>query len=379
MNSSPVGAKTVLRHIRLVSGLILMAFVIGHLANLSIGLHSLAAMEHWRPRLLAPWRSSFGIVLLAGAAAVHALLGLYAMAVRRSFALSHTDVVQLLLGLLTPPMLITHVFATHVANQLGHGFDSSYGQMLAVYWSFAPLYAFQQLFVVVIVWVHGALGLYSWLVLQPVWRRIGGIVLPLLFAIPIVALLGFAESGREVLDRLAHDEAWRAHIIEHLTPIAAVTERLVALQWQLIAVYAVMVLIASGTMAARMLRARSQPVQVAYDEGWHAKGRRGLSILELSQANHVPHAHVCSGRARCGTCRVQVDSGAASLSPLNDLEDTTLARVHAGAGVRLACQARVLGPGVAVTRLLPAYADASAARQPDDWVAPAVALPEPAP
>ena len=38
-----------------------------------------------------------------------------------------------------------------------------------------------------------------------------------------------------------------------------------------------------------------------------------------------------------------------------------------GAGDRLACQARVLAEGVTVTRLLPAYADASAARLPEEW------------
>ena len=372
--------QTLVRNIRLISGLVLMAFVISHLLNLSLGLHSLATMEAWRSKLLAPWRSMPGALLLTLAAAVHALLGLYAMSARRSFAMSRTDVVQLLLGLLTPPMLISHVFATYVANELGPSFDSSYGQMLAVYWRFSPAYAFQQLFVVVIVWVHGALGLYSWLVLQPFWRRVSGIVLPVLFAIPIVALLGFAESGREVLEKLANDPAWRAHIVDNLTPIARMTKELESVQRQVIAVYAALVLVAAAIMAARMLRDRARPVQVAYDGGQVAQGRRGLSILELSRSNDVAHAHVCSGRGRCGTCRVRVDAGAASLSPLNDLEDTTLARVQAGAGVRLACQARVLGPGVVVTRVLPAYADASAARDPMDWVdggaAPAL---EPAP
>jgi hypothetical protein len=49
----------------------------------------------------------------------------------------------------------------------------------------------------------------------------------------------------------------------------------------------------------------------------------------------------------------------------------TLDRVHAGAGERLACQAQVLGAGVSVTRVLPAFADASAARAPEDWKAEA--------
>jgi adenylate cyclase len=98
-----------------------------------------------------------------------------------------------------------------------------------------------------------------------------------------------------------------------------------------------------------------------------AHGRRGLSILELSRMNEIPHADVCSGRGRCGTCRVHVESGQAQLSPRNDIEDHALARVHAAAGDRLACQARVLGGGVSVTRLLPSFADAEAARQPHDW------------
>lgn len=361
--------KTVLRNLRLVSGLVLMAFVISHLINLSLGLHSLAAMGDWRVVLLDPWRGAVGATLLIGAAAVHTALGIYSLATRRSLAMSRTDAVQLALGLLTPPMLITHVVATHIAAQFGRDFNFVYGQMLAVYWSFAPRYAFQQLFVVMIVWIHGALGLYSWFVLQPVWRRIGGVVLPVLFAIPIVALLGFAEGGRAVLQRLETDPAWKALIIDHLRPIAALVAELDGAKDRVLMAYASLVLLAAAVVGARMLRDRLRPVQVAYDGGQVAQGRRGLSVLELSRSNDIAHAHVCSGRGRCGTCRVVVDSGAQSLSPLNDLEQTTLARVHAGPGVRLACQARVLGPGVSVTRLLPAFADASAARSPQEWVA----------
>ena len=270
--------KTVLRNLRLVSGLVLMAFVISHLINLSLGLHSLTAMGDWRVVLLDPWRGTVGASLLIGAAAVHTALGIYALATRRSLAMSRTDAVQLALGLLTPPMLITHVVATHIAAQFGRDFNFVYGQMLAVYWSFAPRYAFQQLFVVMIVWIHGALGLYSWLVLQPVWRRIGGVVSPVLFAIPIVALLGFAEGGRAVLQRLDTDPAWKTLIIDHLRPIAALVAELDGAKDRVLLAYAVVVLLAVLLVAARMLRDRLRPVQVAYDGGQVAQGRRGLSV-----------------------------------------------------------------------------------------------------
>jgi len=362
---------SVVRTLRLASGLVLLAFVTGHLANLMLGLHSLAAMEAWRARLMDPWRSGTGEALLLGAACIHIVLGLYALAARRSFAMSRTDLAQLALGLLTPPLLLNHVVVTYMADQVTPDFDAAYGMMLAVYWKFSPGYAFQQLFVVVIVWIHAALGLYSWLVLKPVWRRIGSFVLPVLFAVPILALLGFAKSGQAVLERLAQDPEWQRHITDNIGNIVKFTSQLNAFQTRVLAVYGVLLLAAAAVFAARLLRERRNPVRIAYDGGLRAEGRRGLSILELSSLNDIPHAHVCSARARCGTCRVRVESGADALSPLGEIERATLARVHAGPADRLACQARVLGGGVSVTRLLPSYADASAARQPEAWLADA--------
>jgi adenylate cyclase len=295
--------------------------------------------------------------------------------------LSATDVAQLTLGLLTPPLLIAHVVALATANRVSPGFADNYGQILAVYWSFAPSYAFLQLFVVVVVWLHGAIGLYSWLVLQPIWRRIGGFVLPVLFALPILALLGFASAGQEVLDKLANDPAWKQMILDNVGKIAKVTRELAGLERGLLQAYGLLVLIAFGIFGLRVLRSRLRPVELGYDGGQRVQGRFGLSILEISLLNDVPHAHVCSGRGRCGTCRVRVDAGAEVLSPVGDLERTTLHRVGAASGERLACQARVLASGVAITRLLPAFADASAAQAPGEWAggeAPAVAAKEPA-
>lgn len=358
-----------LRGLRLATGLVLMLFVTGHMANLMLGMHSLAAMENWRPWLMGPWRSPLGQGLLVGSALVHIALGLYSISQRRSLSMSKTDVIQLCLGLVTPPLLLNHAVVMHMAGEVTPNFDATYGQMLAVYWSFSPGYALQQLCVVMVVWIHAAVGLYSWLVLKPLWKRIGGLVLPVLFAIPVLALIGFAESGKEVVEKLATDAAWRAHIAENLKKVVQVTDPLNAMQARVLLAYGLLVLAAAGVLLWRMLRDRAM-VSVAYDQGFNARGRRGLSILELSLANDVPHAHVCSARGRCGTCRVRVEAGADVLSPRSSYEAFTLARVGAGVHERLACQARVLGPAVAVTRVLPAYADASAARTPQEWATP---------
>lgn len=362
-----MNADMAVRSVRLVCGLVLMAFVAGHLGNLILGIHSLAAMEAARPYLMGPWRSGPGIVLLAGAALVHIALGLYAIASRRSLALSRTDVVQLLLGLVTPPLLLNHVVVMHMAGEVSPGFDSTFGQTLAVYWSFSPHYAIQQVSVVMVVWMHAAIGLHSWLVLRPIWKRIGGLVAPILFAIPVLALLGFAEAGREVLERLNADPAWRQHIIDNLNKVVAVTKPLESVQARILLGYGALLLGAFGILGWRMLRDRFKQVELAYDDGLRAHGRAGLSILELSRLGEVPHASVCSGRGRCGTCRVRVVTGAERLTPMAEGERATLRRVGAADDERLGCQARVLGAGVEVVRVLPPYADASAARAPADW------------
>jgi adenylate cyclase len=58
----------IVRRIRLVSGLILLLFVAGHLCNLSLGSLSVDAMERRRSALLIPWQTNFGQALLLAAA-----------------------------------------------------------------------------------------------------------------------------------------------------------------------------------------------------------------------------------------------------------------------------------------------------------------------
>ena len=110
------------------------------------------------------------------------------------------------------------------------------------------------------------------------------------------------------------------------------------------------------------------PVIVSYDRGLTAVGRVGMSVLEVSRANDIPHASVCGGRARCGTCRIIVPAGADLDSPA-EAELATLDRVKAPPDARLACQAHLLGRPVSVRRVYPAFVDAGAAREPGSWLA----------
>jgi adenylate cyclase len=364
----PFAYARVLTSVRLVSGLVLMAFVTSHLLNLCLGVISLELVEDWHGFFIAPWQTSIGEVLLASAMLVHMLIGLWSIAARRSLSMRGRDLVQLVLGLLVLPLLLAHVLSMRVSGELVSDFSASYSFILAVYWNYAPILAFQQLFVVVIVWIHGAIGLYAWMVLQRWWPRIGGLVLPLLFAVPIVALLGFVESGKEVLRRLGDDPVFRQGLEQNLAKLTSVQPRLAALHAEVVTLYLWGAGLAIAILLARILVARRDQVSIDYDGGLRASGRLGLSILEISRTNHIPHANICGGRGRCATCRVLVEAGAEALSPAGALEKATLAFVEAHEGVRLACQARLVGPHIRVARLIPAFADARAARAPGTWL-----------
>jgi adenylate cyclase len=359
-------SRLIVRRIRLVSGLFLLLFVAGHLANLALGLVSVDAMERWRSALLMPWQTSLGQALLLAAAIVHAGLGLASLASRRSLAITRTDWVQLLLGLATPPLLVNHVVGLQVTSDLATRFTADYGYVLAVYWRYAPLLALQQLVVVVIVWAHGAIGLYSTLVLKRTWPRLAPIVIPILFAIPILALLGFARAGEAVLARLATDAAWPALIEQNLLVLQEMGHRLDLIEGGVFLVYGLAVAVAVGRLATNILRRRGTSIVVSYDDGLTAVGHIGMSVLEVSRANDIAHASVCGGRARCGTCMIIVSANADLDAPA-EAELATLQRVKAPADARLACQARLRGRPVSVQRVYPAFTDTEAAREPASW------------
>ena len=51
---------------------------------------------------------------------------------------------------------------------------------------------------------------------------------------------------------------------------------------------------------------RGGMINLSYGNGRTVRVPKGLSVLEASLRNNVPHASVCGGRARCSTCRIRV-------------------------------------------------------------------------
>ena len=70
----------------------------------------------------------------------------------------------------------------------------------------------------------------------------------------------------------------------------------------------------------------------------------GTTILAAACQAGVDVPHYCGGTCSCGTCRVEIVSGADKLSPAAGREQMVLGAERTRAGDRLACQARILGP-----------------------------------
>jgi adenylate cyclase len=88
------------------------------------------------------------------------------------------------------------------------------------------------------------------------------------------------------------------------------------------------------------VRRRKGIVRVTYPNGQVHSIQPGLTLLDASRNNGVPHASVCGGRGRCSTCRVRIVEGAETLPEISAEEQRVLDRIAAPPHVRLACQTR---------------------------------------
>src|SRR5438552_14764424 len=94
----------VIRRIRLVSGLVLLTYLLTHFLNHALGLFSLDAMEDGLEWFLRLWRNPLGTAALYGALVVHALLAFWALYRRSHLRMPAWEATQLALGLAIPPL-----------------------------------------------------------------------------------------------------------------------------------------------------------------------------------------------------------------------------------------------------------------------------------
>jgi adenylate cyclase len=358
----------IVARIRLCGGMILMFYMLCHLSNLWLGLWSLQVMEEWRHVVMAPWQSWLGQFLLYGALISHMALGLVSLSNRRRAAsMSFGDIAQLALGLLIPPLLVLHLLASRGAAIFGD-FRPSYGWFMFVYWKQSPFNGLRQVLAVSVAWIHGCLGLHTWLRLRPWWPNVAGFIYPLVFLVPILALLGFVEAGKQAMALLrGSDPTWAVDTTAASARFATISPTLSLIQNTFIGVYAAAVTSAFVILVVRSRRRQRTQGSIEFVEGPTVQTSLGISILEASRMHGLPHASACAGHARCATCRVKVIAGTNNLSPRQFQETELLNRMGLGADIRLACQALIIGPDVTVQRLVPADEEEEAARDLRGW------------
>jgi adenylate cyclase len=326
-----------LQRLRLITGLVLFAYVSSHLLNHSLGTLSLGAAEWGRTIFLWFWRSPLITPMLYTSWLGHVALNLLALYRRRHLRLPTWEIVRLVLGLLIPLMLIPHVFGTRVSHEQG-GIEDSYARQMLVFWVLNPALGAQQITLLTVAWSHGCLGLYYWLrvtrlrdALLPVFRILAPVI-------PILAVVGFIDMGHEV-QLLAGDPEWLRLTYSQLSPEEARLN-----EWYRSSAIALYVGAVALVFAARIVRSvwerRGRTISIGYPDGRRLSVAPGTSVLEASRQAGIPHASLCGGRARCSTCRVRIGMGLDQIPPPERAEARLLQQVQAPSNVRLACQLR---------------------------------------
>ena len=337
-----------LQKLGLASGLVLFLFAITHFLNHALGLVNLETMheaERWRQIVT---RSVAGSTILGAALVAHIFLGLWKLARRSTLRLPPWELIQIGLGLLIPFLLFPHIVNTRVAHTY-FGVEDNYLYELARLW---PASAVLQSTLLVMVWVHGCLGIHYWLRVYAPYRAAQPVLLFIAIAIPLAALGGFMVSGRAVAQLIENPDMFaKVKQVTHW-PSTADGNMLADYRFAVRLIFGgILAFVASAIAWGHYDRKAAEKVPIKYLGGPVVMAAPGMTLLEISRANNIPHASVCGGRARCSTCRVRVEEGANSL-PLPVFPETlTLASISAPHNVRLACQIRPTRP-IAVTRLL---------------------------
>ncbi len=345
------------RRTRLITGLVLFTYLSTHLLNHSLGLISLDAMEAGRVWFLALWRSPLGTIALHGALLAHFALALWALYQRHHLRMPLGEALQLILGLCIPPLLAVHFVGTRLSYEW-YGVEDSYAKIVLTLWKLSPAHGVRQALLIAIAWIHGCIGLHFWLRLRPSYLRYAALYFAAALLLPVLALLGFVQAGKEIDFLVARDAAWIDHVkrtTRALGPgegqdLLTVYDGIIYGFWSCLGA-------ALLARAVRQIRQRRRRVRITYPEGVEVQVPRGFSVLEASRYARIPHASVCGGRGRCSTCRIRISRGLSRQPPPSEAEQRVLRRVGAPPNVRLACQLRPTSD-IAVTPLLPASAQA---------------------
>ncbi|MEX0307100.1 MAG: adenylate/guanylate cyclase domain-containing protein [Ruegeria sp.] len=327
--------------LRIASGLVLFVFAFFHFINIGLGLFHTDLLHGMQDGRKTVSRHDVGSILIYGALLIHMGLALVSIAQRRTLRMPFSVALQVVLGLLIPLQLISHLVQTRYAHEIFEVNDEM-GYIIILMWPNTAIW-FQSL-LLLLVWVHGCIGLHMWLRLTWWWRKLVPYLIGVAVFVPGFALAGVLTEGRRIWEDFA-DPDLREQYIEHYNwPSPEEFQALFAVKDYTQLVFWAAVILTGLIYLGRKLWRRRHSVRVRYVNGPEVVSEKGMTLLEMSRANGIPHTALCGGKGRCTTCRVVVEDGADDLHPPTEVEARSLKAVSAPEGTRLACQMRPTDP-----------------------------------
>jgi adenylate cyclase len=330
------------RQIRLACGLVLFAYLLSHFVNHALGNISLDALATGLRYHTAFWKSLPIATVFYAAAATHAGLGICALYQRRQFRWKAFEPIQLVLGLSIPALIITHLAGVRFDDVMFQH-QKLYPQVLYSYWVVWPYKMWLMFIVLIVSWVHGCIGLYFWLRMKAFFETAAPFLLAAAVLIPTLAMLGLYQGGRKIVQDSGTAQ-WKADNLSRRQVGTAAEQGIIdgIVGYFLIGYVGLIGFVLTARGVRTLNERRGGMINLSYGNGRTVRVPKGLSVLEASLRNNVPHASVCGGRARCSTCRIRVIGDCSSLPKPSEREAFVLNRVGAGAdpAIRLACQLR---------------------------------------
>lgn len=333
------------------TGWILFFYACTHLLNHSFGILGLDALDRARTVFIAFWRLPVLEWVVVASAFLHFIFVAHKLFTRPTYkGLSGIEWTQIVLGLLIVDALTNHVMETRITHELFNVEDS---YTYYIFWTPGYYWVLFMLLIGVL-WTHGVIGMRSYIKQKswfPKWQNwLAGTAVGL----PILAFCGIINAIQEV-GRLAEDPVWVAELQAASNPRGIDLVRWSeSWSYSFSGLYLVFLALFFGLRKiALFLKKKRSGVVVKYLEGAQVSVARGTSLLEASIIAKIPHAHVCGGRGRCSTCRVQVIEGIEFLPPPSNDELALLRRIKGGQSIRLACRTRPVSNVTIYPLLLP--------------------------
>ena len=336
-----IDAALIVRRSRTISGCILFFYAFTHLLNHSLGLISLDTMEQGRAIFLRFWRHDVLFYVLYGALSIHFLLGVYALARRRSFRMSRKEWIRNSCAILIPFFLASHLSITLWGSRF-LGLNDSYAFMIISTYIFDPFGYIILGLMLMLVWTHGSIGIIGLIEFREFYSKRRGLFQGLILGLPLIAYGGYIRASIELSEASQSNPITILELISNSNFTAEIGEKIVSLSDLLqFLVYPILLsLFVAFYFIRNLLEKRFNSIQVQYTDGTNINVSRGSSLLEASHKAGRYHESVCGGRGRCTTCRVRVTSSLGELPKPNKIEQSVINRLNFDQSLRLACQLR---------------------------------------